>query len=163
MQYINLFSPTTSKKITNTLKGYLNLILYSSIGSIITILSLTQMVYGCSSLSSIGGDGRRQLLYLTLEDGKVYRTERFPDNFFMKAKGPVILKCAGEICKKEELEAPNLDMKALSKEGLWEEYSLKEKDGQEGKEESQKEYVSCLLYTSPSPRDLSTSRMPSSA
>ena len=24
-------------------------------------------------------------------------------------------------------------------------------------------YVSCLLYTSPSPRDLSTSRMPSSA
>ena len=26
-----------------------------------------------------------------------------------------------------------------------------------------KRYVSCLLYTSPSPRDLSTSRMPSSA
>ena len=26
-----------------------------------------------------------------------------------------------------------------------------------------KEYVRCLLYTSPSPRDLSTSRMPSSA
>ena len=25
------------------------------------------------------------------------------------------------------------------------------------------EFVSCLLYTSPSPRDLSTSRMPSSA
>ena len=25
------------------------------------------------------------------------------------------------------------------------------------------EYASCLLYTSPSPRDLSTSRMPSSA
>ena len=25
------------------------------------------------------------------------------------------------------------------------------------------EYVGCLLYTSPSPRDLSTSRMPSSA
>ena len=25
------------------------------------------------------------------------------------------------------------------------------------------EYVACLLYTSPSPRDLSTSRMPSSA
>ena len=24
-------------------------------------------------------------------------------------------------------------------------------------------YISCLLYTSPSPRDLSTSRMPSSA
>eukprot|EP00831_Metopus_contortus_P060275 TRINITY_DN52184_c0_g1_i1.p2 TRINITY_DN52184_c0_g1~~TRINITY_DN52184_c0_g1_i1.p2 ORF type:complete len:126 (+),score=26.19 TRINITY_DN52184_c0_g1_i1:178-555(+) len=26
-----------------------------------------------------------------------------------------------------------------------------------------KEYIDCLLYTSPSPRDLSTSRMPSSA
>ena len=26
-----------------------------------------------------------------------------------------------------------------------------------------KRYVDCLLYTSPSPRDLSTSRMPSSA
>ena len=25
------------------------------------------------------------------------------------------------------------------------------------------DYISCLLYTSPSPRDLSTSRMPSSA
>ena len=25
------------------------------------------------------------------------------------------------------------------------------------------EYITCLLYTSPSPRDLSTSRMPSSA
>ena len=28
---------------------------------------------------------------------------------------------------------------------------------------TKKEYYSCLLYTSPSPRDLSTSRMPSSA
>ena len=28
---------------------------------------------------------------------------------------------------------------------------------------SEDEYTSCLLYTSPSPRDLSTSRMPSSA
>ena len=29
--------------------------------------------------------------------------------------------------------------------------------------DSQDEYMVCLLYTSPSPRDLSTSRMPSSA
>eukprot|EP00831_Metopus_contortus_P082904 TRINITY_DN9067_c0_g1_i2.p2 TRINITY_DN9067_c0_g1~~TRINITY_DN9067_c0_g1_i2.p2 ORF type:complete len:145 (+),score=33.20 TRINITY_DN9067_c0_g1_i2:183-617(+) len=29
--------------------------------------------------------------------------------------------------------------------------------------ESKKQFLSCLLYTSPSPRDLSTSRMPSSA
>ena len=29
--------------------------------------------------------------------------------------------------------------------------------------QSEKEYQDCLLYTSPSPRDLSTSRMPSSA
>ena len=29
--------------------------------------------------------------------------------------------------------------------------------------EQEKIYLACLLYTSPSPRDLSTSRMPSSA
>ena len=29
--------------------------------------------------------------------------------------------------------------------------------------ETEDEYIICLLYTSPSPRDLSTSRMPSSA
>ena len=28
---------------------------------------------------------------------------------------------------------------------------------------SEEEFINCLLYTSPSPRDLSTSRMPSSA
>ena len=33
----------------------------------------------------------------------------------------------------------------------------------EGAERSFKEAKDCLLYTSPSPRDLSTSRMPSSA
>ena len=30
-------------------------------------------------------------------------------------------------------------------------------------EEDAEKYIDCLLYTSPSPRDLSTSRMPSSA
>ena len=30
-------------------------------------------------------------------------------------------------------------------------------------EESREDFLTCLLYTSPSPRDLSTSRMPSSA
>ena len=34
-------------------------------------------------------------------------------------------------------------------------------EGREG--EVEKLYLDCLLYTSPSPRDLSTSRMPSSA
>ena len=33
----------------------------------------------------------------------------------------------------------------------------------EGEQEAHDNYISCLLYTSPSPRDLSTSRMPSSA
>ena len=33
----------------------------------------------------------------------------------------------------------------------------------EAKQEKYDWYMSCLLYTSPSPRDLSTSRMPSSA
>ena len=36
-------------------------------------------------------------------------------------------------------------------------------EGEEGEENGNKQYKSCLLYTSPSPRDLSTSRMPSSA
>ena len=31
------------------------------------------------------------------------------------------------------------------------------------KRRDEREYYDCLLYTSPSPRDLSTSRMPSSA
>ena len=30
-------------------------------------------------------------------------------------------------------------------------------------DENRRQYMDCLLYTSPSPRDLSTSRMPSSA
>ena len=33
----------------------------------------------------------------------------------------------------------------------------------EDKDEKLIKYLACLLYTSPSPRDLSTSRMPSSA
>ena len=33
----------------------------------------------------------------------------------------------------------------------------------EGDAQEEKGWISCLLYTSPSPRDLSTSRMPSSA
>ena len=32
-----------------------------------------------------------------------------------------------------------------------------------GKEDSREDFVTCLLYTSPSPRDRSSSRMPSSA
>ena len=37
------------------------------------------------------------------------------------------------------------------------------KDGNYSKSRANSEGVPCLLYTSPSPRDLSTSRMPSSA
>ena len=36
-------------------------------------------------------------------------------------------------------------------------------DGKQPTREAAGDYHSCLLYTSPSPRDLSTSRMPSSA
>ena len=35
--------------------------------------------------------------------------------------------------------------------------------GEDQVKETLEKYYSCLLYTSPSPRDLSTSRMPSSA
>ena len=38
-----------------------------------------------------------------------------------------------------------------------------QKEVRELKKKSTKKYKNCLLYTSPSPRDLSTSRMPSSA
>ena len=44
------------------------------------------------------------------------------------------------------------------KEWVWDNGILKE-----SKVDKYKRYISCLLYTSPSPRDLSTSRMPSSA
>ena len=36
-------------------------------------------------------------------------------------------------------------------------------DGRIGVEDAERIFSACLLYTSPSPRDLSTSRMPSSA
>ena len=36
-------------------------------------------------------------------------------------------------------------------------------DGKKFKNKEFQSYITCLLYTSPSPRDLSTSRMPSSA
>ena len=36
-------------------------------------------------------------------------------------------------------------------------------EGESGVRQKQQENMFCLLYTSPSPRDLSTSRMPSSA
>ena len=39
----------------------------------------------------------------------------------------------------------------------------KEPNGEKVLTEKQKTLPDCLLYTSPSPRDLSTSRMPSSA
>ena len=58
------------------------------------------------------------------------------------------------------------------KEDLQEEFEelnvdIEDAEEFEGEDETEdlddEEYMNCLLYTSPSPRDLSTSRMPSSA
>ena len=43
------------------------------------------------------------------------------------------------------------------------EAATEDEAGNEGEADNEGEAAACLLYTSPSPRDLSTSRMPSSA
>ena len=57
-----------------------------------------------------------------------------------------------DLIKEQFKQALNSTIKAISGET----YPLKDK-------KNLKEFNICLLYTSPSPRDLSTSRMPSSA
>ena len=52
--------------------------------------------------------------------------------------------------------------KSSKVEGLLEEFNLTKDEGDQLIMEARKIWL-CLLYTSPSPRDLSTSRMPSSA
>ena len=98
--------------------------------------------YNCAS-SSIGGDGKKSAIYLTSENGKIYRTERNPKTFYLKAKGPVIFSCSTPICTSEELEAvPSVKIKELIRQGLWEEYNTKELDGQDGLAEEEKKYKS---------------------
>jgi antitoxin component YwqK of YwqJK toxin-antitoxin module len=98
--------------------------------------------YNCAS-SSIGGDKKKSAIYLTSENGKIYRTERNPKTFYLKAKGPVIFSCSTPICTSEELEAvPPAKIKELIRQGLWEEYSTKELDGQDGLAEEEKKYKS---------------------
>ena len=71
------------------------------------------ILYKCSTFSAIGGDGKKSIVYLTQENGKIYRTERFPKNYLMKAKGPVEFSCSTPVCTKEELELPEKDLKSL--------------------------------------------------
>jgi antitoxin component YwqK of YwqJK toxin-antitoxin module len=98
---------------------------------------------GCSSVS-IGGDGRKSTLYLTQENGVIYRTERFPKNFLMKGKGKVNFSCSSPLCTEEELNIPEKKIKDLEKNGSWDEYSLKESDGQSDKAEEDKKFISVL-------------------
>jgi len=62
----------------------------------------------------------------------------------------IIARVNGEIVTQKQFEQKQQDLRLQ----LAREYSGAELDAQ---------YKDCLLYTSPSPRDLSTSRMPSSA
>lgn len=100
-------------------------------------------VIKCSS-ASIGGDGKKSTAYLTQENGKIYRTERFPKTFLMKSKGVVTYTCSNPICTTEELDVPEKKIKDLPKNGLWDEYSLKEEDGQSDKAAEDKKYISVL-------------------
>jgi len=101
------------------------------------------LAMSCSS-TSIGGDGKKSTAYLTMENGNIYRTERFPKTFLMKGKGTVTYLCSSPICTSEELDLPEKKIKDLPKNGLWEEYSLKEADGQSDKATEDKKYISVL-------------------
>jgi len=110
------------------------------------LLHLTFFLFlgiNCSS-ASIGGDGKKSTIYLTQENGKIYRTERFPKTFLMKGKGTITYLCSSPICTTEELDLPEKKIKDLPKNGLWDEYSLKEEDGQSDKASEDKKYISVL-------------------
>jgi len=111
---------------------------------ILLILLPLSIFFSCSS-ANIGGDGRKANVYLTQENGKIYRTERQPVSFYLKAKGEVKFSCSSSICSKEELEKPEKEIKALIKEGMWEEYVLKELDGQGDKAEEDKKFISVKI------------------
>ena len=102
-------------------------------------------LYNCAS-ASIGGDGKKLAIYLTSENGKIYRTERNPKTFYLKAKGPVVFTCSTPICTNEELDAvPPAKIKDLIRQGLWEEYTIKELDGQGDLAEEEKKYKSVKI------------------
>ena len=76
----------------------------------------------------------------------------------------VVRGLVGEVISRVErkgLKIVALKMMRLSKEKAEELYSVHK--GKSFFQELIEHITSCLLYTSPSPRDLSTSRMPSSA
>ena len=74
-------------------------------------------------------------------------------------KSPVYIDCRGLISYTRERSALMNDAARI----LSAEVGLNKIDVLAGGETAGIPYASCLLYTSPSPRDLSTSRMPSSA
>ena len=73
----------------------------------------------------------------------------------------LVWKRVGERC----LERSGLDWTVIRPGGLSEDDSRSTKEGVlvTDADQQQSNSIPCLLYTSPSPRDLSTSRMPSSA
>jgi antitoxin component YwqK of YwqJK toxin-antitoxin module len=102
-------------------------------------------LYNCAS-ASIGGDGKKIANYLSSENGKIYRTERNPNTFYLKAKGPVLFSCSTPVCSSEELGAvPQAKIKDLVRQGLWEEYTIKELDGQGNLTDDEKKYKSVKI------------------
>ena len=67
---------------------------------------------------------------------------------------------ANQLHKQSKIDIEFQDFLAKMKEGFGENFMDLVNEGKVKLQEIQK---ACLLYTSPSPRDLSTSRMPSSA
>ena len=67
-----------------------------------------------------------------------------------KPKNKLADKQANEFDFKSKIEGPIAELSHLERSLLMAEISMMS-------------YLNCLVYTSPSPRDLSTSRMPSSA
>ena len=79
-----------------------------------------------------------------MPEGKGSNASQFKDMMKEAQLDSAVLKSVGDGMKKMATQAGNINELA-------------------GASVAAKEYSDCLLYTSPSPRDLSTSRMPSSA
>ena len=74
-------------------------------------------------------------------------------NFFMQADLSII----------DELDSKQYEVESFEELVAYHDELMSQPDRQQKSDEAANEILGCLLYTSPSPRDLSTSRMPSSA
>ena len=118
---------------------------------------------------------RKKIPFGIAQQGKSFRNEITPGNFTFRTREFEQMEmeffCSPDEDEKWHEYWIDFSMKWFKKFGIREENLMIRKHGKEelphySKASSDIEYLfpwSCLLYTSPSPRDLSTSRMPSSA